>query len=591
MLREFSDLGQIIWHDTAEARDLVVLDVQWFMDRMTDVLCHRSIRRHRANAASQGMRKLWNSLAKGRLSARLLPVLWPELSAAEHRSLLASMATFGFVSRLSEQAVEEAAWPYIVPSLLPAVPQDKAIWTPSEEHDRSLIIRFIHQQTQDWSDGHGFLPDTLFFRAVCMLIQDATSISDAFKDLYLDRMVVRGDQRFMVRHLRQQQAMELTVYGNSQSSAYCAVARQMRECLLAVQGSFGVQFRYEVECELRGEVGWWPVLELPPEHELRQLWIPRVDHPEPDMEPEPEMSLTESGPEPEPTPSRVVTNCADVEAYRTCLDREFVRKEVGWQEQYERPIVTVFEEEQRRQAHFDYGKAWAKYGGTSYERLLNVASVVYRRNSYEAEAMVNRIIDKATSARPSRSASCLNHPGSWDFFLSHGQAAAGDQVKMLCFLLRQRGQTVWYDNEMTDCSTEAMEEGVKHSAHFLLFLSGDPEIVVAPSAEEAVPPLAQPEPEAADRTVSSSLAVPEPEPEPELVSVGAWLQSIKLSVCVDALALAGYDEDMDMILEADGEEVADMIAAVAGIAGVKKPTVKKFKRELAKLRGKGESFA
>ena len=44
-----------------------------------------------------------------------------------------------------------------------------------------------------------------------------------------------------------------------------------------------------------------------------------------------------------------------------------------------------------------------------------------------------------------------------------------------CFLLRQRGKTVWYDNEMTDCSTQAMEEGVKHSAHFLLFLSGDPE--------------------------------------------------------------------------------------------------------------------
>ena len=47
---------------------------------------------------------------------------------------------------------------------------------------------------------------------------------------------------------------------------------------------------------------------------------------------------------------------------------------------------------------------------------------------------------------------------------------------------------MWYDNEMTNRSTAAMEEGVKHSAHFVLFLSGDPEIVVPPSAEEAVPP-------------------------------------------------------------------------------------------------------
>ena len=33
----------------------------------------------------------------------------------------------------------------------------------------------------------------------------------------------------------------------------------------------------------------------------------------------------------------------------------------------------------------------------------------------------------------------LNGPGHWDFFLSHGQAAAGDQVKMLCFLQRKCG--------------------------------------------------------------------------------------------------------------------------------------------------------
>eukprot|EP01043_Picozoa_sp_COSAG02_P127380 COSAG02_NODE_64742_length_259_cov_1.631250_2_plen_36_part_01 len=29
-------------------------------------------------------------------------------------------------------------------------------------------------------------------------------------------------------------------------------------------------------------------------------------------------------------------------------------------------VITVFEDEQRRQAHFDYGRAWAKYAGTPY---------------------------------------------------------------------------------------------------------------------------------------------------------------------------------------------------------------------------------
>ena len=98
-------------------------------------------------------------------------------------------------------------------------------------------------------------------------------------------------------------------------------------------------------------------------------------------------------------------------------------------------------------------------------------------------------------------------------------------------------------------------------------------------AEEGVPPHPQAQPKL------------EVEREPaELPQVGAWLQSVKLSACVDALQAIGYDEDLDMVLDADEEEVADMLAAVEGIVGVKKPTIKKFKRELAKLRGKGETF-
>ena len=45
-----------------------------------------------------------------------------------------------------------------------------------------------------------------------------------------------------------------------------------------------------------------------------------------------------------------------------------------------------------------------------------------------------------------------------------------------------------------------------------------------------------------------------------------------------------------MVIDGDVEEVADLIEAVTAIEGIKKPTVKKFKRELAKVRGKGETF-
>ena len=73
-------------------------------------------------------------------------------------------------------------------------------------------------------------------------------------------------------------------------------------------------------------------------------------------------------------------------------------------------------------------------------------------------------------------------------------------------------------------------------------------------------------------------------------TVTSWLRSSKLQMCEAALAEAGYDAELDMVVDGDEEEVQDIIAAVEGIDGIKKPTVKKFKRELAKIRAKGETF-
>jgi hypothetical protein len=76
-------------------------------------------------------------------------------------------------------------------------------------------------------------------------------------------------------------------------------------------------------------------------------------------------------------------------------------------------------------------------------------------------------------------------------------------------------------------------------------------------------------------------------------SVLAWLHMIlpkQAEACYAALKEKGYD-DLSMVIEGDAEEVGVMIGAVQGIVGVKLPVVKKFKRELATLRGKGENFA
>ena len=103
--------------------------------------------------------------------------------------------------------------------------------------------------------------------------------------------------------------------------------------------------------------------------------------------------------------------------FRSCLDRPFVQKELRWAKQYHRPIITVFEEERRRAAFFDYALAWKKYCGTEWEYILNVDSVTYRRDTHEAKAMLQRILAKRqrSDAGGNSPVAPLNQPGYWDF--------------------------------------------------------------------------------------------------------------------------------------------------------------------------------
>eukprot|EP01043_Picozoa_sp_COSAG02_P025508 COSAG02_NODE_1436_length_12609_cov_1282.385292_6_plen_738_part_00 len=196
------------------------------------------------------------------------------------------------------------------------------------------------------------------------------------------------------------------------------------------------------------------------------------------------------------------TLCAkrDTPEFRSCLDRPFVQLEIRTARSAGKNIITVFEEGQRRPAYFDYSRAWQKYRGGEWSFLLDIDSVTYRRDTEEAEAMIRRILAKTRpqsgggaittpepEPEPEQELELFNEPGKWDFFLSHGQAMAGDQVKVLCQLLRQKGKTVWYDYDMINRDTAAMTEGVRGSENFVLFLSGDGPIDGSPN----VPPSTQ----------------------------------------------------------------------------------------------------
>ena len=196
--------------------------------------------------------------------------------------------------------------------------------------------------------------------------------------------------------------------------------------------------------------------------------------PEPDPEPRKDVLRVLRA----PTDPKPLTN----DGYTTCLDRPFVQKELRWAKQHGKKIVVVFEQEERRVGHFDFGRATSKYQGTEWEAILNIDAIPYRRDEGEAEVMVQKIIDKTSSEHaPVPINASMNAPGSWDFFLSHAQATGGDQMQNMQQRLKSQGKEVWYDNAMQDRSTAAMEEGVKCSRCVVLFLTAD--VTAAPSAE------------------------------------------------------------------------------------------------------------
>eukprot|EP01047_Picozoa_sp_COSAG01_P010534 COSAG01_NODE_447_length_16933_cov_9.983426_15_plen_1797_part_01 len=192
----------------------------------------------------------------------------------------------------------------------------------------------------------------------------------------------------------------------------------------------------------------------------------------------------------------------DSHPFRSCLDREYVQKEIRWAWKYGKKIIVLFEKDQRRAGFFDHGQAWGKYRGTEWEAILNIDAEPYQRDEGYAQVMVQKILQKTQGVLAGAAAApALNAPGSWDLFLSHAQATGGDQVQNASLRLKGAGQEVWYDNAMLDRSTAAMEEGVKHCRCFVLFLTGDAMAAAAPASPSSTtsgqPPtveIAQPEP-------------------------------------------------------------------------------------------------
>ena len=61
----------------------------------------------------------------------------------------------------------------------------------------------------------------------------------------------------------------------------------------------------------------------------------------------------------------------------------------------------------------------------------------------------------------------------YDFFICHCQRTGQDQAKALAMLLKDAGQSVWFDMMVDEITEQGMERGVADSRNFLIFLSKD----------------------------------------------------------------------------------------------------------------------
>jgi hypothetical protein len=113
--------------------------------------------------------------------------------------------------------------------------------------------------------------------------------------------------------------------------------------------------------------------------------------------PEPELEQLQRQPDPELEPHPHIASESARPELATCLDREYVQKEIRWARKHKKNIITLYESERHRPGYFDYAKAMEKYRGTEWEHVLRIDSIKYQREQFLAEAMLQNILAKANS--------------------------------------------------------------------------------------------------------------------------------------------------------------------------------------------------
>ena len=101
LLQDMTNIGLLLWHDTAYACKLVILDVEWIITQATELLCRRRIEERLLSENCAHTGRLIQLRDKGRLDAALIPEIWSGLRSDEERAaVLEYLVTFGLLAKL-----------------------------------------------------------------------------------------------------------------------------------------------------------------------------------------------------------------------------------------------------------------------------------------------------------------------------------------------------------------------------------------------------------------------------------------------------------------------------------------------------------
>jgi hypothetical protein len=267
-------------------------------------------------------------------------------------------------------------------------------------------------------------------------------------------------ERYMLSHDREHQRLDLTVYGGEGcESAPPAVLAKLRGCLDQMAADFGVKYRFEAHCEIRGELGWHPLEdELRGHHAIGELWLTQPAEPEPEPEedenPHPPESEAPTDPSTAPRFTMVpmaerkfdffINHCQksgqdqcgklalllkavgatvwyDMQAQDLTaqgmeqgvrqsrnviiflsddvMGRPFCNAEQRWAKLYSCNLIGVVEKDDRH-SPADFGKEKMRAPVDLKHILEDVEFIDYRRRGYEEKGMVEEIMRRGGSVGP-----------------------------------------------------------------------------------------------------------------------------------------------------------------------------------------------